>query len=57
MKNISINRFGLVLILFLFTSSIALSEANVEALIRHREMILPVYIIFAAYGMDAIRKR
>lgn len=55
MKNVTIERIGLFIILFLFTSSIGMSEANVETLIRHRDMITPIYIIFAAYGIEYLR--
>lgn len=55
MKNITVERAGLGILLLLFTSSIAMSEANVETLIRHRDMIMPAYIIFASYGMEYIR--
>jgi len=46
-----IGKVALIGCLFIFTFSIGPSEANAEALIRHRDMIVPVYMIFAAYGM------
>jgi hypothetical protein len=49
-------RLGLIVLLLLFTSAIGLSEANMETLMRHRGMILPIYIIFAAYGMRETRR-
>lgn len=45
----------LFVFLFVFTSAMALSEANAEALIRHRDMIVPVYIIFAASGIGVLK--
>ena len=38
----------------LFTVTIGLSEANTETLLRHRDMVVPIYILFAAVGYDAL---
>ena len=50
-KSPTLQKTALFVLLFLFTSSIGISEANVETLIRHRDMIVAVYIIFASKGI------
>lgn len=45
---------GLTAFLLIFSFMILITGANVEALIRHRGMIIPVYCIFAAYGYSII---
>jgi hypothetical protein len=47
-------RMSLFAVMILFTLSIGLSEANAETLIRHRDMIVPIYIIFAAKGIEML---
>ena len=49
-QKIDVRVIGLLLFLLLFSLMIVLPGANVEVLIRHRGMIIPAYIIFAAYG-------
>jgi 4-amino-4-deoxy-L-arabinose transferase-like glycosyltransferase len=53
-KKMTIERLSLIMVAVLFSSTIGLSEANYETLLRHRDMIVPVFIIFAAYGMVKI---
>lgn len=45
---------GLLIFLMVYSFMIAMTGSNIEALIRHRGMIIPVYCIFAAYGYSSI---
>lgn len=51
-KSMTAERTALLVLALLFASAIGLSEANAEALMRHRNMIVPVFIIFAAQGLQ-----
>ena len=48
---------GLWLFLLLFSVMIVMPGGNVEALIRHRGMIIPVYAILAGYGYSIIGRK
>lgn len=48
---------GLIAFLSMFSFMISITGANIEALIRHRGMIIPVYCIFAAYGYSIIGRK
>lgn len=48
---------GLMAFLSMFSLMISITGANIEALIRHRGMIIPVYCIFAAYGYSVIGRK
>ncbi|MBN1526114.1 MAG: glycosyltransferase family 39 protein [Candidatus Omnitrophica bacterium] len=50
-KKMTADKLALITVGLFFTSALGLSEANYETLLRHRDMIVPVYIIFAAYGL------
>jgi hypothetical protein len=54
LKSISAEKLSLIALALIFSFSIGLSEANYETLIRHRDMIVPVYIVLAAYGMSGV---
>lgn len=53
-KSPTILKSALLVVMLLFTFSIGLSEANAETLIRHRDMIASIYIIFASYGISVL---
>lgn len=53
-KRMTAEKLALITVLFFFTSALGFSEANYETLLRHRDMIVPVYIIFAACGLAEI---
>ncbi len=38
---------------FIFSSLVALSEGNIGGLLRHRDIIMPVFLIFTAFGLAA----
>jgi len=41
----------LFLYLFIFSSSIALQEGNVGSLVRHRDIVTPIFIVFSSIGL------
>lgn len=55
-KNITAEKLALILLLILFSVTVGVAEANFETLIRHRDMVVPFYIIFGAYGMEYVSK-
>lgn len=57
LKTPTILKTALIVVMSLFTFSLGISDANTETLIRHRDMIVPIYIIFAAKGIEVIGKR
>jgi len=55
LKSLTAEKAALLLLAVLFASAIGLSEANAETLMRHRYMVTPIFIIFAARGMEVVR--
>jgi len=51
LKNLTKDKLVLMIFFFGFVSALALSQGNVGALIRHREIILFAYIIFGSLGI------
>ena len=47
----------LITLFSLISVLIALSEGNVGTMIRHRDMVIPIYMIFASFGMVQLFSR
>lgn len=53
-KKFCLRQIGLLIFLLVFSLFISMAGANMDALIRHRGMIIFVYVIFAAYGITMV---
>lgn len=53
-RNFNIEKISLIIAAAIFAFTIGISESNYETLLRHRDMIAPIFIMICAYGMTEI---
>ncbi len=56
-RRIDLRIVSLLLLLLFLSSMIVIAGGNMEALVRHRGMVIPGYAIFAGYGYSIIRRK
>lgn len=53
-RSLTVEKISLITVAGIFAVTIGISESNYETLLRHKDMIVPVFIMIGAYGMTEV---